>query len=149
MNHRSWHRLKYMHNIINSPTIIGDTKGRRMTKFASKQGRRWNHYHLTYDWNMSALTTPKCFITERTKFSQSSYTHHKWPKQWVFLKLSPNNSFILVVTNLLQTWPSYFLSMPCNWEGLWAFKWMGNNLNKTSPLKAIGKNWTFHIGILS
>jgi hypothetical protein len=46
MNCCSWHRLKSMHNIINSSTTIDDTTGRRMKKFASKRGG-WNRCHLT------------------------------------------------------------------------------------------------------
>jgi len=47
MNCRSWHKLKSMHNIIDLPTAVNNIEGRRMTKFAFKQGRGWNHCHLT------------------------------------------------------------------------------------------------------
>jgi hypothetical protein len=47
MNCYSWHRLMSMHNIIDLPIVISNTQGKRMTKFASKQGRWQNHYHLT------------------------------------------------------------------------------------------------------
>jgi hypothetical protein len=36
MNHHSGHRLKSTDNIIDLPTAIGNTKGRRMKNFASK-----------------------------------------------------------------------------------------------------------------
>jgi hypothetical protein len=87
MNHCSWHRLKSMHNIINSPTAIDDIERRRMTNFASKRGRGWNHCHLTYDWNMSELTTPKCFIANgKAHEVLIIILHtHKWPKQQAFL----------------------------------------------------------------
>ncbi len=75
--------------------------------------------------------------SECTKFSQSCCTQHRWPKQWAFLKLNPKLFLILVVTTLHQTWPLYFLSMPCIWEGLWTFRNNDDNLNKTSPLKSM------------
>ncbi len=62
MNCHFWHKLESMHNIIDSPTIIHNIEGRSMTKFASKQGSRRNHCHLTYDWNKNALTTLEGFI---------------------------------------------------------------------------------------
>ncbi len=53
-----------MHNIINLSTIINDIKRRSMIEFASKQGSRWRHYHLNYDWNMCAFVTLKDFIAK-------------------------------------------------------------------------------------
>jgi len=49
MNCCSWHKLKSVHNIIYLPTTVNNIGWRRMTKFASKQGRRRNHCHLTSD----------------------------------------------------------------------------------------------------
>jgi hypothetical protein len=51
-----------MHNIIDFPIITTDAKGKNMTKFASKQGSKWNQLHLTYEWNMNTFTTLEGFI---------------------------------------------------------------------------------------
>jgi hypothetical protein len=57
MNCHSWHKLESMHNIIDFPIAINDTKGRSMIEFVSKQRSRRNHCHLTYNYNRSAFTT--------------------------------------------------------------------------------------------
>jgi hypothetical protein len=100
---------------------------------------------------MRALTTPKCLIASARVHKVLTIILHtlQVTKQQTFLKLNPNDFFILVVTNLHQTWPSYFLSMPCIWKGLRAFEWMGINSNKTSPSKVVGKNYIFCKRILS
>jgi hypothetical protein len=49
-------------------------------------------------------------MAKHTKFSQSSYAHHKWPKQQAFLEAKPKQFFTLVVTSFFQAWPLYF---PC------------------------------------
>jgi hypothetical protein len=83
-----------------------------------------------------------------TKFSQSSCKHHKWLKQWDFLQLMLKLLLILVVITLLQTLPSYFLSMPYICKGMCAIKSMSGNLKKTSQWKVLDKKWTFWRGIL-
>jgi len=53
-----------MHNIIDSPTITSDAKGKSMTKFASKQRSKWSQLHLTYSWNMNILIVLESFIVK-------------------------------------------------------------------------------------
>jgi len=62
MNRCSKKRMEFMHNIIDSPIVTNNAKGRSMTKFASKRGSQWSQLHLTYDWNMNIFTAPKGFI---------------------------------------------------------------------------------------
>jgi hypothetical protein len=50
MNHHSWHKLKFMHNIIKMPTIINYIKRRKMTKFASKWGGTWIRFDLKLEY---------------------------------------------------------------------------------------------------
>jgi hypothetical protein len=46
-----------------SPIVAGDVEGRNMIKFTSKQVSGQSQLHLTYDWNMNALTALEGFIT--------------------------------------------------------------------------------------
>jgi hypothetical protein len=71
-----------------------------MTKFASKQIKGWNHYHLTYDWNMSALTTPKCFI--------ASGKMHK------VLTIILHTPQVTKATSLLEAKPKQFFYIGCD-----------------------------------
>jgi hypothetical protein len=87
MNHYSWNWLKSMHNIINLSTAINDTKGRNITRFASKWGSEWKQCHLTYNWNMSALIAPTYFIARGQTHKILIVILHT--KQQAFLKISP------------------------------------------------------------
>jgi hypothetical protein len=74
---------------------------------------------------------------------QSSYNHPthnvKRPKQWVFLKFNPKLFLILAVITLHQVGPSYILSMLYIFKEPWTLGSIGDNSNKTSPLKTIDK----------
>jgi hypothetical protein len=85
MNWYSGNWLESMHN-INSSTII-----RNMIEFASKQGGKWKHCHLNYDWNMCAFITLEDFIMKGTVHKMFIVILHtiQMTKQWAFLKLSP------------------------------------------------------------
>ncbi len=50
-------------------------KRKNMIEFASKRRSGRSRCHLTYDWNMNALTTPKDFITIDKTFHKHS-THN-------------------------------------------------------------------------
>jgi hypothetical protein len=110
-----------MHNIIDSPTITSDVKGKSMTKFASKQRSKWSQLHFTCSWNMNILIALESFIVKGKVHKVITIILHtiQWPKQQVFMKLNPKLFLILVMITLHWAWLSFFLSMPYILKELW------------------------------
>ncbi len=121
-----------------------------------QKGGAWQNFHPSKEvdgvncvlpmiriWTLSPHQNVSMQKAKHTKFSQSSCTQCKWFKQRVFLKFNPNLFLILVVITLHQTWPLFFMSMPCILEEPWTLRSKNNNLNMTSPSKTVGKNGLF------
>jgi len=69
---------------------------------------------------MNAFMKPKCFIVNRKAQEVLTIILHtpQMTQAMNLLETMPKFFFYLVVTNLFQAWPLYFLSMFCIWEGL-------------------------------
>ncbi len=74
MNHGSWKKLKFMHNIVNFPTAIGNVEGKNMTKISSNQGSGQKSVasNLQLEYEHSHCT--RRFHCKR-KSAQSSHNH--------------------------------------------------------------------------
>lgn len=82
-----------------------------MIEFASKQGGRWKHYHLNYDWNMCALITLEDFTVKGRVHKMFIIILHivRMTQTTSLPKIKPKILLILFAITLHQTWPSFFL----------------------------------------
>jgi hypothetical protein len=106
--------------------------------------------NLLCDWPCSLIHILPTLAIHHMMFVEPKMNHHSW--NWLefmhniaqvtqtmsLLETKPKFFFILVVITLHQTWPSYFLSMPCICKGMWVAGSTGGNSKKDISIES---NW--------